>query len=306
MLNRFRHAVVIAAALTIGGILSPQPAQAEYEPGITVDITALKCGAEIVFTNDTEWYFWGDFRGANDVGTPDSELPPLPADPVDYGDAHDHGVAPGDRISEGPAAGKRFGRQFNPVLLAPGARRVVEVDVMEPMAVWAAVLRGPEQSRYVPWQKLRGIEPCSDPGVVFRDLCEGTLVYLANGPGAYANARFQLEPTIEGVAVVVELEPGRHPDPLFYPADAGAIAVTDLTSGEAFVHQWTFPEECEEDPSTPPVGDEEPDTEPVPVGELPETGNSPLVPLVAGGLVALALGGGLYLFARRRRITFGA
>lgn len=146
-----------------------EPDPTDSEP-LTIDVTlGDDCGAEIAYTNPNDFAFWGDYRIGDEQGTPDSDVGPAtpsindPGYPDDLQDTHDHGVAPDQELTQGDHAGELFGHQYNPVLIAPGDTRVVEVEVDETTEVQARVWRGPNQSVYVPWTDPVEVEPCEDP-----------------------------------------------------------------------------------------------------------------------------------------------
>lgn len=119
------------------------------------------CEVTIEYVNNNDFYFWGDYRLEGDQGTPDSEFELVPQDgdgPLGVnqktvGDAHDHGVAPDQKLTQGDWAGsgETFGLQYNPVLLPPRSTVTETVEVDEATTVQARVWRGPNQSVYHPW-----------------------------------------------------------------------------------------------------------------------------------------------------------
>lgn len=93
---------------------------------------------------------------------------------------------------------------------------------------------------------------------------------------------------------VLTVEPGSTAEAAF-PAQEGTVATVSVEGGEPLEIPWEAPEDCDGGPVEP--------AEPQP--SLPVTGSK--TPLVVGAAVLLlALGGGLFWFARRRRITFTA
>lgn len=305
MVRLIRGSVALATAISVAGILAPAQATAQAA-GVTVEITKERCGATITYRNQTASHFWGDYRSDERAGTPDQDLPDLPSDPAEYQDAHDHGVAPEASIGSGPLAGSPWGLQYQPVHLSPGTTVTIEVQVGEVRRVAAGVRRGADPSGFVDWIEAPEVQPCSDPQVDFEDICEGSLVRITNREAAAAPAQFSFDPQMEGVEVIVVLDPGRSPEPLFYGREAGEIAVEDLTTGAMFTHRWTAPasEDCQ-----PLTGSGGWSTADDPAsgagGSLPLTG-SPAARFVVGALTLLLLGGGLFLVARRRRVTFTA
>lgn len=310
MARLIRYAVALVTVVSIGSILSPTQAQAtEDAPALTVEATAESCGATVIFTNSTDRHFWGDWKiDGHSVGKLDSELPDLPDLPAEFGDAHNHGVTKNQEPSGQP--GGKFGLQFNPILLPPGETVVVNVQVPEVARVEARIWRGPETSWYVPWTNVPYVKPCSKPSVEFTDICGATTVLVANAEDAAASAFFSFQPVVAGIGVIVEVEPGHTPDALVFGSDAGEITVTEQVTGQTFTHTWTDPGDCETpDPGTRPTPNPDP-TEPPASGagggsKLPTTGN-PTGVIVGGALALLGLGSGLYLVARRRRVSFTA
>jgi hypothetical protein len=302
------RAALVALAVLVGGLVTaPQPAQAE-ETGIALDIDATYCGVTLTYTNNTEWPFWGDYKVQGDRGTKDKGLPSLPDDPADYGDAHNHGVAPGDLIKGGPLKGQTFGKQFNPVLLPPGKTVTVDVQTAGSATVWAGLRRGPEQDHYLGWSKVKHVLPCSEPIVTFEDICTGVKVFLANGGEAPAVARFSVAPVLPGLGLILELDPGLMPEPLLYGVSS-LITVTEHVTGEVWEHEWTQPDDCEGTPTPTPAPSETPSETPPPAtgvaGELPATGAAIGV-LVVLACVMLGLGAAMFVRGRRRPLKFQA
>lgn len=312
MAKKLRYALVVALATILGGTLAaPLPARAQEAP-ITLDVDATHCGAVLTWTNDTDLTFWGDYKVQGDKGVKDAQLPSLPQDPADYGDAHNHGVAPNTIIKSGPLVGQTFGKQFNPVRLPPGETIEVVVSVHEPLTLWAGVRRGPEQDYYVGWTKVRDAQPCSAPSVEFLNICTGVKLSLANGTDAAVPAEFALSPVLDGIGLTVVLQPGLAPEPLLYPI-SGPITVMELVTGQSWTHEWEQPEGCEGTPTPSPAPPTQPES-PAPgptdsaagtAGGLPDTGASVGVAAV-GALLLLGLGAALFVAGRRRRVRFTA
>lgn len=307
MARLIRYAVALVTAISIGSILSPAQAQATEAPPLTVEATAESCGATIIYTNTSDRHFWGDWKiDGLSVGILDADLPDLPADPAEFGDAHNHGVGKNQEF-----AGGKFGLQFNPVLLPPGRSVVINVQVPEVARVQARIWRGPETDWYVPWAKVPDVQPCSGPSVLFTDLCQGTTVHVANSEDAAAAAMFSFDPVVAGVGIIVAIEPGHQPDALIFPTDAGLITITEQVTGQVFTHTWTKPDDCEK-PTPAPTPTVEPTTEPTEPpasgagggSGLPVTGGTTGILVGLGAM--LLLGGGVALFVRGRRVSFTA
>lgn len=175
-----RMAATAAAGVIGGGLMLAGTAHAQDVDDIplNIEVTAEDCEAVISYTNENDFYFWGDYRLDGEEGTPDSEFDtPVPSVddpgyPDDLRDAHDHGVESNQELTQGDWANtdETFGLQYNPVLLPPGDTTTVTVEVEETTTVQARVWRGPDQKAYVPWTDPVEIacepttEPTDDPG----------------------------------------------------------------------------------------------------------------------------------------------
>jgi LPXTG-motif cell wall-anchored protein len=144
-------------------------------------------------------------------------------------------------------------------------------------------------------------EPPQQEGLVLWDLdCETITITVTNTLDE--EEQLTVVPSVgESVEIVVPAgtveEPGES-DPVSFPAAIGFVVDVQF-EGESVIVDGPIeitPEVWEE------AGCEEPPGE---GGELPVTGNTTM--LVAGGAIALlVLGGGLFLVARKRRVTFTA
>lgn len=131
-----------------------------------------------------------------------------------------------------------------------------------------------------------GLSPVGEAGA--GDTATHTLVWRLNGT--------EVEP-----GSVHELGPGSHTLSLYLVPDA-----EDSTA--MLVRSWTVhivAAECGGGDDVPGVGEEVPGEDEGTGGELPVTG-APTVLVAVVAVALIALGGGLYLLARRRRTTFTA
>ncbi|HEY8452021.1 MAG: LPXTG cell wall anchor domain-containing protein [Micromonosporaceae bacterium] len=125
----------------------------------------------------------------------------------------------------------------------------------------------------------------------------------AEGPTSVPGVSFRLDGNEVEAGSTHEVEPGTHEVTLQQVFTFGAIQV------ELIVQRWVIDIEepdCPDEPGQPsePAEPSEP-AQPGEGGELPKTGNQAVL-FGVGALVMLAVGGAMYLVARRRRITFTA
>lgn len=266
----------MALALAVPAAAQDDPAFAHGEPAFTAAATD-QCGeVAITFDNPTPWLFVFDVR-------------------VDGEEALHESVAPDVTIAEGPLAGEEFGPRWRLVEVdgSAGAHEAVETfEFTESVEVRLA--EGAEQKLFLDWQSvdvsaIKACEPQPDPDPTKPADPECVDVNSADAE------TLQLLKHVDAdrAAQILELRP--------FTSVADLDRVDGLAAGGPRLAELVaggdgFLPLCE---ITADGGQGGGDDE----NGLPVTGGS--APVLVGGAGVLGLvGGGLYLLARRRRVTF--
>lgn len=145
------------------------------------------------------------------------------------------------------------------------------------------------------WENPGDCETEIEVPVAAAATCDSLIIEITN---PLADQQLSATVTVGDTTEELTVEPGETAE-VSFPAQEGTVATVSVEGGEPLEIAWEAPEECDEEPAEPAPSDEA--DEPT----LPVTGSK--TPLVIGAAVLLlAVGGGLFWFARRRRITFTA
>lgn len=178
------------------------------------------------------------------------------------------------------------------VELAPGESTSVSFPAAEGLNY--QVIIDDETVQEGGWQDPGDCEEEFEVPVAAAATCDSLIIEVTN---PLSDAPIQATVTVGDTTEVLTVEPESTAEATF-PAQEGTVATVSVEGGESIDIAWEAPEECDEGPAQPAP------SEPAEPG-LPVTGSK--TPLVVGAAVLLlAVGGGLFWFARRRRITFTA